>query len=103
MATQPCCQILLLLTAWPAPLPAPTAALPTPLPCCPLRSLRPHHGIRSQGADTGTTGGDQPQFLACPKAQRLLSKVWAGMRTFDAQHTEAGWSRVLSLPGTAPS
>lgn len=94
MATQPCCQILFLLPllVWPAPLPAPTTALPSPLPFPPHCNLGPCHGIPGQGPDMGTTYRDQPLLPACGlsghvKALRLLSKVWAGITMCLTQST----------------
>lgn len=104
MATQPCCQILLPLPAQTAPLPALTAALPSPLPCPPCCSLGTCHGILRQGADMGTTYGDQPRLLACglpgcAKAQRLLSKVWAGITMCSTRSTpsQAGAGCLATL------
>lgn len=67
MATQPYCQILLLLPVWPAPLPAPTTVLPSPLPCPPHCSLVRATASLSRehtwAPHTGTNPGSCPAAL----------------------------------------
>lgn len=101
MATQPCCQILFLLPARPAPLPAPTAALLAPLPCPPRCSPGPGHGVPSQRTDMGTTYGTNPSpqlvgYRAVPRLRGCSAKFWAGITMCSTQSTPS-WATAGRL------